>query len=138
MAEDYLRICPLKPHLMPNAIKTLDYLHQKYTLHIITNGFEEVQHIKMSTTGLDKYFQCIITSEAAKYKKPHPSIFDYALAKAQTSSSQSLMIGDSLESDVLGAQAIGMKQVYFNPKKLAHSENPTHEITDLVALMDIL
>ena len=94
----------------------LKYLSKKYKLHIITNGFHEVQHIKLQHAGLTSYFNEIITSEQMGVKKPNPKIFNYALQKANTSAEESIMIGDDLEVDVLGAEKVGIQGVFFNPK----------------------
>lgn len=137
-ADCYVLNSPLKTHLHPFAIETLTYLSEKYTLHIITNGFEEVQHIKMKTSGIKDYFLNVITSELAGSKKPGKKIFHYSLYRAKAKSRESIMIGDSLEIDVLGAKNAGIDQVYFNPDKLKHSSDITYEINCLSELMKIL
>ncbi len=85
------------------------------------------------------FLKKMITSEAAGAKKPDPVIFDYAMQQCNTLAADSLMIGgDDLPVDILGAQAFGMDQVYFNPQKLEHTERPTYEISSLLQLKDIL
>lgn len=138
LSGDYVAVCPLKTNLFPNTIETLDYLKEKYVLHIITNGFEEVQHIKLNNCNLTSYFSEVITSERAGYKKPDSRIFEYAITCAQTSASECLMIGDSLESDIIGARDANINQVYFNPEKTPHQEEVTHEISDLSELMKLI
>jgi putative hydrolase of the HAD superfamily len=127
-ATDYVAAGPTKTYLFPFVTELLDYLHSKYQLHIITNGFEEVQFIKLNSSGLEKYFKEIITSEGAGYKKPDRNIFYYSLNKSGASIDNSIMIGDSLESDIIGARDVGIDQVYFNPKGTNHSEKITYEI----------
>ncbi|MCB0468526.1 MAG: HAD-IA family hydrolase, partial [Aequorivita sp.] len=80
----------------------------------ITNGFEEVQHLKLHNSGIKKYFSTVTTSEEVGLKKPHPVIFETALMKASVASTQSVMIGDSLEADIIGAQKAGMHTLFFN------------------------
>lgn len=140
LSEDYLYYSPRNVHLFPQAVEVLEILQKEYQLHMITNGFEEVQHIKLSTSGLGQYFQTIVTSEEAGVKKPDPKIFHYALAKAGADAVKSLMIGDDLEVDVLGAKAVGMDQVFFNPEQISHQNQPkpTFEITALAELISIL
>jgi putative hydrolase of the HAD superfamily len=138
LSDDYITQSPHKTNLLEHTTEVLDYLKEKYTLHIITNGFEEVQHIKIKKSGLDKYFSEIITSERAGFKKPDPRIFHYSLTAAKADASESLMIGDCLQADVGGAKGAGMAQVYFNPSSLQHSEEITHEIRTLKELLDIL
>lgn len=138
MGEYYLRESPLKKNLFPHAIETLRYLKEKYELNIITNGFNEVQFIKLEHSGLAPYFTHVITSEAANSKKPEPSIFEYATQLANSQSHESVMIGDSLEQDIIGARNYGMTQIFFNPAKIKHDEKVTYEISSLDELKEIL
>lgn len=138
MSSDYSSIAPYKNNLLPYAIETLDYLKSKYHLHIITNGFEDIQDIKMKSSGLYDYFKEIITADNSGHKKPDPRIFNFALEKTKADMQKSIMIGDSLEVDVLGAKAMGMESVYFNPNKLPHTHQLKHEIACLSELKKIL
>jgi putative hydrolase of the HAD superfamily len=138
IGHEYVIISPTKTRLFPNAHATLSYLQKQYTLSIITNGFEEVQFHKLKNSHLDGYFSHVITSEQAGCKKPDPDIFRYALQQAGAEASQSLMIGDDMEVDVLGAMQAGMDAIYFNPKKIGHNGNIYHEISDLNDLIAIL
>ena len=117
--------------------KVLDYLKEKYHLHIITNGFEEVQYVKLEQSKLLHYFEQIITSEQIGVKKPNPEIFRHALVKAFCKPDESIMIGDDLPVDILGAKAMGMHQVYFNPEKKAHKESIDFEISCLSQLQEL-
>ena len=101
-------------HLIPNALQILDYLRPNYKLHIITNGFQEVQHKKLKNASLLEYFQQVIDSETVGVKKPNPHIFHYSLEQANVLPEKALMIGDSLEADVLGARAVGLHTLHFN------------------------
>jgi putative hydrolase of the HAD superfamily len=125
-------------HLIEGTIETLDYLKDKYILHIITNGFSFVQDVKLQKSNLDKYFVTITNSEAAGHKKPHENIFKHALTIANASKTESIMIGDSYEADVLGAQNFGIKAVYFNPKAEMISQNQIIQIQSLTQLKNIL
>lgn len=136
--NDYISLSPLKTNLFPNAIEVLEYLNKKYKLHIITNGFEEVQHIKIKNCGIQGYFGEIITSERSGFKKPDIGIFQYSIDSVKTNSTSSLMIGDSLEADIIGARSAGIHQVYFNPSEQKHQENITYEIQNLKELMNFL
>jgi putative hydrolase of the HAD superfamily len=138
LSDDYISLCPSKTNLFPNAIKTLTYLKEKYSLHIITNGFEEVQHIKLKNCKLNPFFSEIITSERAGHKKPDIRIFEYAMNSTNAFPEECIMIGDSLEADIIGARDAKINQVYFNPDKNSHSENVTHEISNLYELTNIL
>lgn len=114
MAVSYIDELPLDNHLFHGAIEILDYLMDKYTLHIITNGFEEVQHIKLKNSGIRDYFKTVTSSEEVGVKKPNPVIFKRALEKANVLKERALMIGDSFEADILGAEGFGMKTLFYN------------------------
>ena len=115
-----------------------DYIKKGYHLHIITNGFQEVQIIKLEYSSLISFFKEIITSEAAGVKKPNSKIFQYALDKANAQIESSIMIGDDLAVDIIGAKDFGMSQIYFNPNQLAHHEDIDYEINCLNQLREIL
>lgn len=139
MSEIYLELLPQQGKLMPYTIDILDYcLAKNYQLHLITNGFEVTQWQKMRTSGIDHYFQKVITSESSNSMKPMPAIFEYAMNTTGAALEESIMIGDAIEADILGAQAYGMDQVYFNPYKKPHSEKPTYEISCLSELKALL
>jgi putative hydrolase of the HAD superfamily len=75
----FLDLLPTRKILFPHTIEILDYLSDnQYRLHLITNGFEKTQHGKLKSSGLDKYFAEVITSEASNSLKPHKEIFEYA------------------------------------------------------------
>ena len=114
LADAYIEELPLDNHLFDGALDILDYLTEKYQLHIITNGFEEVQYKKLKNSGIFHYFSTITTSEEIGLKKPNPIVFIKALEKASTSANHSVMIGDSFEADILGAKNIGMETIFFN------------------------
>lgn len=134
----YLQICPTKPWLFPYAQEILHALSQQYTLGIITNGFAESQHVKLNAGNIAQYFKAVVISEEIGYHKPDARIFAHALEKLGATPEGSLMIGDSLETDMAGAIAAGIDQVYFNPGKAAHGYQVTYEIGCLSALQDIL
>ncbi len=138
IGEDYLDISKTKKKLFPFTHEILNYLHKKYELHIITNGFEEVQFSKLDNCGLRKYFTEIITSEKVGVQKPKPEIFEFALQAASANSSESLMIGDDVEVDIKGAKNLGIDQVHFNFIRQNPSTKATYEIKSLSELRDIL
>ncbi|MBK5284222.1 MAG: YjjG family noncanonical pyrimidine nucleotidase [Bacteroidia bacterium] len=138
MAEDYITISPTRTNLYPYAHEILFWLSEKYSLHIITNGFKEVQDIKLSSCGIKKYFSSIIISELTGFKKPDVRIFQYALTEAGAIAEESIMIGDGLEVDIAGARNSGIDQVFFNPDGLQYNHQITHEIKSLKELQNIL
>jgi putative hydrolase of the HAD superfamily len=138
MADDYVEMSPLKTNLFPHAMEMLEYLHGQYKLHIITNGFDEVQFKKLERTGMGRYFDQVITSEEAGAMKPKEKIFHFALIKATALASESLMIGDEIEIDLLGAKAVGLDQMYVNHHGKKHTESFTFEVQSLSEILDIL
>lgn len=136
ISEDYIRFLPDFNHLFEDAIEVLEYLREKYELHIITNGFADVQFRKMHNSNLTPYFKSVTNSEMAGAKKPNPIIFEHALQKAKAEKHESIMIGDSLDADVKGAMNFGIRALFFNPNQLA-IESHIPQITNLSELKDI-
>ncbi|UZR92749.1 YjjG family noncanonical pyrimidine nucleotidase [Chondrinema litorale] len=138
IGKEYLEICPCKPYLIEDAIEVLDYLAERYDLHILTNGFEDVQEIKLTNSGIRDYFKCIITSESTGKTKPHKEIFDFALSHSKAELEQSIMIGDNLKTDILGAYQAGMDSIYYNPVGKKQDHTALYEIKKLLELKGIL
>ncbi len=139
MSARFTDILPYKAAVFPHTHDVLGYLQGKgYRLHLITNGFEDVQHIKLKSSDLTRYFEEVITSEHSGYLKPDPRMFAHALARTGATAAESLMVGDNLECDVLGAYNAGIDQVYFNPDKRRHFAETTYEISSLAELRDFL
>lgn len=114
LSEEYIEYLPKFNHLFDGAIEILDYLKPKYNLHIITNGFQEIQDNKLKNSNIDHYFTTITNSEMVGVKKPNPKIFDYAITEANASKTNSIMIGDCIDADVKGALNFGMQAIMFN------------------------
>ncbi len=114
MAHDYIAFLPLNNHLIGGAKELLEYLNPKYNMHIITNGFKEVQNNKLSNSGIKHFFKTVTNSEEAGVKKPNPFIFEHAIKISGAATNNSIMIGDNYEADILGAEAIGLKTICFN------------------------
>ncbi|MDJ0367895.1 YjjG family noncanonical pyrimidine nucleotidase [Hymenobacter sp. H14-R3] len=132
-------ILPYKSAVFPHTHEVLTYLKKKdYRLHLITNGFEDVQRIKLVSSQLAAYFEEVITSEHSGFLKPDPRMFAHALARTGATAPESLMVGDNLECDVLGAYNAGIDQVYFNPAKRRHFAETTYEISSLDELRAFL
>lgn len=114
LSDDYIKHLCTFNHLFEGTLDILDYLQPKYNLHIITNGFKEVQQGKLNQSNIDHYFKTVTNSEMAGVKKPNPKIFYHALNLAKTTLPQSIMIGDNLEADVQGALDMGLDAILFN------------------------
>lgn len=139
MSDRFLELLPTRTILFPNTIEVLNYLHDKgYAMHIITNGFEKTQHSKLTNSGLSTYFKNVITSEGSNSLKPHKEIFEFSLAKAGATVEESIMIGDSLEVDIVGAMQVGMDTVHTNYINSLQEVKPTYTITNLNELKEIL
>ena len=123
IANAYIECLTDNNHLFDGAIEVLEYLKPKYKLHIITNGFANVQERKINNALLSSYFNTVTNSELAGVKKPNSIIFDYAVNSAKTSKQNSIMIGDCLDADVNGALNAGLDAIFFNEKKIEVPQN---------------
>ena len=114
LSEDYIKHLSDFNNLIPNALRILEALKSKYNMHIITNGFKEVQKRKLIKSNLAHYFKTVTISEDVGVKKPDKLIFNHAIKSAKATIENSIMIGDNYNADILGANKIGMKAIYFN------------------------
>ncbi|WP_405292029.1 YjjG family noncanonical pyrimidine nucleotidase [Algibacter sp. Ld11] len=137
LSDDYIDHLSSFNHLFDNTFEILDYLNKNYNLHIITNGFDEVQHKKMAKSNILHYFKTVTNSEMVGVKKPNPEIFNYALELANAKAATSIMIGDSFEADILGAKNIGMDVIFFDVNNLI-LEDDTKQIDNLLSLKEYL
>jgi putative hydrolase of the HAD superfamily len=136
---DYIKESPNKTKLFPKTIETLEYLKKAgYRMFLLTNGFVEVQKVKIRDSKLEPFFEKMITSEEAGYQKPHKKIFEFALKIVKAKKCDCLMIGDDLESDIVGAKNFGIDTVFFNPAGLIHNNTSTFEIKLLDELLKFL
>ncbi len=137
-ADEYVRRSPLKKVLMPGAIEILEYLKPKYKMHIITNGFLEVQNKKLEVSGLRSYFDQIFISELIGVQKPAGRFFEYVIKTLSAPKEECIVIGDSYDADIKGAQDSGLDHVFYNVNKTAHENGVMHEISALNELESIL
>jgi len=135
----YLTEMPFQTKLVEGARKVLDYLHGRYDVAIITNGFKEVQYDKILKSELSKYFRKIFVSEEIGAQKPKKEIFEHAIKSMNAPKNSSLMIGDSWDADIIGAMNFGIDQIYYNPKIIQkewtnHFFSPSNQIiSDILA-----
>ena len=138
LSGKFLEILPTKKLLFPHTLEILNYLAaKKYTLHLITNGFEKTQWSKLDNSGLGGYFTHVITSEASNSLKPKKEIFDFAMDKAKSTLTESIMIGDNLDADIQGAMNAGMDTVFVNHINAVAEIKPTYTVTHLKELENI-
>lgn len=139
LSDDFLERTTRKTRLIDGSIELLDYLRPKYRMHILSNGFREVQFKKIENSGLQPYFDKIILSEDAGMNKPHPDIFTYALKSTNSRRNETLMIGDSWEADIAGAQKSRIAQIWFNPTNISSDGfEPTYTVKTLAEIKEIL
>ncbi|RLD46543.1 MAG: noncanonical pyrimidine nucleotidase, YjjG family [Bacteroidetes bacterium] len=138
MSQDYVKLSPFKTHLFPNSHEILNYLKEKYTLHLITNGFAEVQTLKIKNSNLEQYFDEVIISEQTPWKKPNPAIFKYAINQVDAKPEDCIMIGDDIKADIQGAASVGMDNIWTNLINGTSDYKPMYEVNDLIEIKDIL
>lgn len=125
ISDRFLDFCASKPGVIDGAHEVMGYLKQKgYRMHMCSNGFHEVQYKKLDACGLRDYFDTIILSEDAGVNKPAKAYFDYALKVSGASRETTLMIGDNLQSDILGALNAGLDAMLFNRWQVPSEEFP--------------
>jgi len=138
LSDLFLQLLPSRTILFPDTVEVLQYLTDKnYNLHLITNGFEEIQLSKLQHSGIDHFFKEVITSEKAGSLKPQKEIFEYALLKTGAAIRESIMIGDTPDVDIAGAMSVGMDQVHVNYSNAPQELKPTYTITMLSQLKEI-
>lgn len=139
LGRDFLETTTTKTKLVDGAIELLDYLHPKYRLFILSNGFREVQYRKMENSGLTPYFEKVFLSEDAGVNKPHPEIYRYALKNSNSKKSETLMIGDNPDTDIAGAHSMKIDQIYFADNQVFDiGFKPTFIVNKLAEIMEIL
>lgn len=130
MADRYIELSPYQKHLFPGTKEVLtDLSNQGFRLSIITNGFKEVQSLKLKNCEIDYFFDDVLCSEEVGKSKPHPMVFQEALSRANAKPEHSIMIGDDLNADVIGAENVGIRGILFDPNK-NYRENPHIEKID--------
>jgi len=142
MSDKFLDYCASKPGVIEGAHELMDYLKGKgYRMHMTSNGFHEVQYKKLAACGLRDYFDTVILSEDAGVNKPSPLYFDYAFKVSGANKDTTLMIGDNLQTDIMGALNAGIDAMLFNRWEADTSEceqKPTFVVNSLKDIMEIL
>ena len=140
LGRDYLSFTSSGTVLISGAIELLESLKDRYVLSILSNGFKEVQYLKLKNSDLLKYFRYIILSEEVGVLKPNRIIFDESLKISNCSVGKALMIGDNFESDVKGSLACGWDAIYFNRFNEVINErtNGIIEVNDLTSIKLLL
>jgi putative hydrolase of the HAD superfamily len=137
LSKDYITHLTTNNYLYENTLEILDYLYERYQLHIISNGFHEIQNKKLERSKIQHYFKTVTNGESIGIKKPNPRIFNFALSEANTVAKQSIMIGDGFEADILGALNVGMDVIFFGTNR-ENSDVEVKQISNLIQLKDYL
>lgn len=139
LSDDFLERTTRKTRLVEGAIDLLEYLKSRYRMHILSNGFREVQYKKIENSGLRAYFDKIILSEDAGIRKPHPDMFTHALKNTNSRRDQTIMIGDSWDADIVGAYNSRIAQIWLNPADAEPVDfAPSFTVRKLAEIKDIL
>ena len=136
IGAEFLRLTNKYFCLMPDADRVVKYLAAKYPLTIISNGFKEVQYYKFEHSGLAKYFTHRLISEEVGINKPQPGIFEIALERNGVTADEAVMIGDSYSSDIAGAKAAGIDQIWIHNGE--SDETATYIVPNIIDIMKIL
>lgn len=142
LCNDFLETLPTQVFLIDGALELLQSLHEKIPLVIVTNGIGDVQHKRLLNSGLKHFIKLMVVSDECGYGKPDRRIFEHTFNLMETShaTSKILMIGDKLETDILGANNIEIDSCWFNPDKLVNTTNifPTYEIQKIMDVLNFL
>lgn len=138
LGKDYLDLCPKKKELLPFALDMLQYLNKRYELYILTNGFSDVQAVKLQSAGILHFFKRVFTVEDCGTGKPNKAYFLHVLQEIGAKASECIMIGDNLKTDILGAQNAGIDHIYYNSGKRTYFMHVQHEIECLSELRVLL
>ncbi|MGN7765286.1 HAD family hydrolase [Paenibacillus sp. 22594] len=141
LAERFIKERSNRHLIYEDTFRVLDALHNHYSLLLLTNGAPSLQQEKVDgIPGLADYFDQIIISGAFGAGKPHPSIFHQAMNLLGISSEEGIMVGDNLNTDIKGANSIGLRSVWINHegRTVPADNRPTYEIQQLSELLSIL
>jgi len=137
--NDFLQRTATKKKLLDGALDLLIYLSSRYRLFILSNGFREIQSLKMQHSGIYHYFEKVLLSEDISIQKPQKRIFEYALMSTNSRRIESLMIGDAYEVDIIGARNARIDQLWFNPENTPpQGPPPTFTVRTLSEIKDFL
>ena len=140
MAEFYLEQLPKHVVLMDGAIEVLSYLKQFGEIGVITNGMENVQRERIKNSPIKDLIDFIAVSEECGFTKPDTRFFEYTVQKAKHFNKEStIVIGDRLDADILGANQFGIDSCWFNQHEVENTSStyPTYVIHNLVKLKTI-
>lgn len=140
MTEEFLTKTNSHFRLLPDAAEVVKTLAQHYPLTIVSNGFHEVQYYKLEHSGLQSCFQHVLISDEVGINKPQAGIFLEALKRNGVNADEAVMIGDSYNSDIQGARAVGIDQIWVRAKGIESDadERATYEVEHLRDVLKLL
>ncbi|MBO7259708.1 MAG: YjjG family noncanonical pyrimidine nucleotidase [Paludibacteraceae bacterium] len=138
VGNDFLELTIQQNKLITGAKELMAYLAQKYPIIVLSNGFKEVQYRKIATSGLQEYITHVVLSEEVGVQKPNKLIFEYALKLINKKASEVMMIGDNMETDIMGAAEIGMDTIYLSKNMTSTTDYPTYTVQTLREIQNIL
>lgn len=141
MSDRYLHLLSTTDYKIEGAIPLLDYLKPRYNLAVVTNGLQEVKRPQLSRPGIAHYFKAVIISEEIGVSKPHKGFFDHTFdAIGNPDKAATIIIGDSLNSDIRGGQNYGLDTCWFNPKQKVNDSTvtPSFEINKLDEFLKVI
>jgi putative hydrolase of the HAD superfamily len=134
-SEIYLERTPRKTHLISNAFRVIERLAAKYPLYVLTNGFDDIQHVKIAGVGMQSFFKQIITSDVAGCKKPSSAFFEFALKSSNCLAHEVVMVGDHPIIDIQAAEAVGIPAIHLHLRN--EPIKTTLQIKSLMELLDL-
>lgn len=128
-------------YFLPGAEELLEVLFQSYSLYLVSNGNGKVQDGRIESAGIGKYFREMFISERMGVNKPAKEFFDLCFARiGEVNPEQTVIIGDSLTSDIRGGLNAGIHTIWYNPKALPEREDirPEYQVHALGEIPELL
>lgn len=141
LGERFVEERKKSPYVYEDTYAVLDQLKEKYQLVLLTNGAPSLQNLKLQITPeIPPYFDHIIISGDFGKGKPDASIFEFVMEKAGITADEGIMVGDNLNTDILGSSRVGMRNVWINrEERSANPENqPTYEVKSLTDFLNLV
>ncbi|MGE7948065.1 HAD family hydrolase [Lysinibacillus sp. NPDC093688] len=141
LGERFVAERKVSPFLYEDTFDVLDKLKGKYQLVLLTNGAPSLQNLKLEITPeIAPYFDHIIISGDFGKGKPDASIFEHVMEKAGITADDAIMVGDNLNTDILGSSRVGMRNIWINRENNAPNGvvTPTYEVDSLTALLELV
>ncbi|MGE7673600.1 HAD family hydrolase [Lysinibacillus sp. NPDC094403] len=141
LGERFVAERKVAPFLYEDTFDVLDKLKGKYQLVLLTNGAPSLQNLKLEITPeIAPYFDHIIISGDFGKGKPDASIFEHVMEKTGITADDAIMVGDNLNTDILGSSRVGMRNVWINRENNAPNGvvTPTYEVDSLTALLELV